>query len=69
MGHQNNTSINKNTFITASPFLLEYRRLFPHLYFDGITGIVTFKSQPLKHNDKHPQLTEDNLSSQDSPLC
>ena len=53
---------------TASLVLLEYYQIFPNLYFDEITKILTIKTQLLKIKQKHPQKTDDNFSFQVSLL-
>ena len=45
----------KTTLITASPIWLEYDRIFPNLYFDEQTELITIKTLPLKNNDTFPQ--------------
>ena len=53
----------KTPVITASPFLLEYYRLFPNVYSIEMTKLITIKTQPLKNIDRLPQYTDDNISS------
>ena len=55
--------------LTVSLFLLEYYQLSPNLYFDEKFKMAANKTQPPKSNDKLPQYTDDNVSSQISRLC
>ena len=59
----------KTPFTTATPFLLEFYRIFPSLYFGESTKLITIITQNLKNVDNLPQLTDDNLSSQISRSC
>ena len=60
---QKSHSVTKTPLTTASPFLLEYYRFFPKHYSDEHAGLITIQNQFLKHYDKLPQYTDDNLFS------
>ena len=52
----------KTPIITAGSFLLKYHRLIQ--YPGERTKLINIKTQVLKKNDKLPQYTDNNLSSQ-----
>ena len=54
---------------TASQFLLENYLFFPNLRVHENIKLIFINTQPLKNNNELPQYTDDNLSSQISPLC
>ena len=50
---ENSHPMTKTPIITASPFLLEYYKIYPILYSDEHTGLINItKLPPLKNNDK-----------------
>ena len=58
----------KTMIISASPFLLDFYRMFRNVYFGEQTRLITVMKQLLKNNDKLPQNADDNLTSQISCL-